>query len=436
MNIYDDEQPHLYTEVEEESPPTIYKSRYRRRRWLKYLKWTGIGVLVVLVALSIWGYVWLKGKENKMKLPAVAASLDKSRSGQPNTTLIMGVDKGSVPGEAESRADILMLLTVNASGTKSAVISIPRDTRVKIAGHGTQKINAAHAFGGQQLMIDTVRDFTGLPINHFVEIDFQGFKDIVNAMGGVKMHIDKAIHDKYAGDVPAGDVVLNGDQALALVRARHDVSAVPAGDLDRVKNQRKFLNAMLSTLSHQRNPFKAMSVVDAVSKDVKTDLSFWQMLSLGRRLKGGNLEMSTVPGTPKTVGGLWYYVADMEAFKQMLSTFESKQEVSPDQTTQQSSDTSGRSSVRVAVLNGSGVNGLAKKVADKLARKGYQVGTGNAAEKYSRTTIYYSGSDSSKAGMVAADLTGARQPTLASSSDIPAAYAAQVVVVLGSDYGQ
>jgi polyisoprenyl-teichoic acid--peptidoglycan teichoic acid transferase len=433
MNVYDDDKPHLYTTVEDESPPTIYKSHYRRRRWLKYLKWAGLGLLVVIVALTIWGFVWLKGKENKMRVPSVAASLDKRQSGQPDTTLIMGVDKGSVPGEAESRADILMLVTVNASGTRSAVISIPRDTRAKIAGHGTQKINAAHAFGGPQLMIDTVRDFTGLPINHFVEIDFQGFKDIVNAMGGVKMHIDKAIHDKYAGDVPAGDVVLNGDQALALVRARHDVKAVPEGDLDRVKNQRKFLQAMLSTISHQRNPFTAMKVVDAVSRDVKTDLSFWRMLSLGRKLKGGNLEMSTVPGTPKTIGGLWYYVADMDAFKQMLATFESSQQVSPDQTSQ-GSDQSGRSSVRVAVLNGSGTQGLAKKVADKLAKLGYKTGTGNAAEKYSKTTIYYSGTDSSKAGMVAADLTGAGQPTLAASSDVPAAYDAQVVVVLGTDY--
>jgi hypothetical protein len=283
-----------------------------------------------------------------------------------------------------------------------------------------------------------VRDFTGLPINHFVEIDFQGFKDIVNALGGVKMHIEKAIHDKYAGDVPAGDVVLNGDQALALVRARHDVKAVPEGDLDRVKNQRSFLQAMLSTISHQRNPFKAMKVVDAVSKDVKTDLTFLKMLSLGRKLKGGNLQMSTVPGSAKIVGGLWYYIANTAEFQRMLESFKSKQEV-PSENTNQANATAetGRSAIKVSVLNGSGTQGLARTVGDRLTRLGYaSVALGNAADKYSRTTVYYADSDSSKAGTVAADLSGVKEPVLQSSSSIVSGYDAQVVVVLGSDYNK
>lgn len=435
MNVYDDEKPHKY--AQEESPPTIYKSHSRRWRWLSWLKWGGLVLLVAVIALGVWGFVWLKGKEGKMKVPSVAAALDKKESGQPETTLIMGVDKGSVAGETESRADIIMLVTVSPNGKRSAVISIPRDTRVTIPGRkGYDKVNAAHAFGGPQLMIETVREFTGLPINHFVEIDFEGFKDIVNALGGVRMQIDKAINDKYAGSVPAGDVVLNGDQALALVRARHDTASVPEGDLDRVKNQRKFLQAMLSTVSHQRNPFKAIKVVDAVSKDVKTDLSFLKMLSLGRRLRGANLEMLTVPGEPKMVGGAWYYIANKTAFDEMLSSFRAEQGVAPQgEDTPQAEDSSGRSQVKVAVLNGSGTPGLAKTVGDRLSGLGYgSVAVGNAAEKYSRTTVYYSGSDSSNAGLVAADLKGAREPALKSSDGVTSGYDAQVVVVLGSDY--
>ncbi|MHB8894505.1 MAG: LCP family protein [Candidatus Geothermincolia bacterium] len=434
MNIYDDGKPHQY---DDEPEPTIYKSHRRRRRWLRVLKWTGLALLVLLIVIGVWGYVWLKGKEGKMKLPTVAATLDKKVSGQPDTTLIMGVDKGSVPGEAESRADILMLVTISPNGKTAALISIPRDTRTTIPGRtGYNKINAAHAFGGPALMIDTVREFTGLPINHFVEIDFEGFKDIVNALGGVKMNIEKPIHDKYAGDVPPGDVVLNGDQALALVRARHDVSAVPEGDLDRVKNQRKFMQAMLSTISHQRNPFKVSKVVNAVSKDVKTDLTFLKMLSLGRKLKGGNLQMLTVPGADKIVGGLWFYIPDMTAFKQMLASIESGQEVTPGEEKQaEAVPTGGRSAIKVAVLNGSGTPGLAKTVGDKLTKLGYgSVTVGNAAEKYSRTTVYYSGSDSSKAGTVAADLTGVSEPTLESSKTVTSGYKTDVVVVIGADY--
>ncbi len=422
----------MYSEGRER--PTKYRRRRIRWRWM--LKW-GVPAFVLLLALLlVWGFVWLKGKESKMKIPAVARALDSKKGGQPDTTLIIGVDKGSVPGEEESRADILMLVSVNPDGEKAAVISIPRDTRTRISGYkGYNKINASHAFGGAELTIDTVREFTGLPINHFVEIDFQGFKDIVNALGGVKMHIDKAIHDKYAGDVPAGDVTLTGNQALTLVRARHDVHSVPGGDLDRIKNQRDFLQAMLSTVSRQRNPFKVVRVVNAVSNDVKTDLSFMRMLGLGRKLRGGNLQMSTVPGVSRVMGGAWYYIVNTTEFQQMIDSFKSKQEVLPEKETLADTSNAGRSGVKVVVLNGSGVKGLATTVARQLTRLGYPpVDVDNSSSRYDKTTLYYAGSDSSKAGAVAADLAGVNEPVLESSENITSSYSAQVVVVLGSDY--
>jgi len=437
MTVFDSENEHAYFAQQADqaidTEPTVYKSRRFHLRWTRFLKWGGIALLVIVLALGVWGFFWLRSKEARMKLPAAAAALDPKESGKPETTLVIGVDKGSVPGEVESRSDILMLVSVSPDGKKSAVISVPRDTRTAIAGHGTQKINAAHAFGGPALTIQTLKEFTGLPINHFVEIDFNGFKQIVNAMGGVKMNIPKAIHDKYAGDVPAGDVVLNGDQALALVRARYSMAS---GDLDRIKNQRNFLQAMLGTVARQRNPFKVMSVVDAVSKNVKTDLTFLKMLSLGRRLHGGNAQMSTVPGEPKIIGGLWYYIADMPAFQQMLTTFESKQEVPQDAANQANTAQASRSDIGVAVLNGSGTKGLAGDVAAKLKAAGYEnVGVGNAASKYTTTTVYYGGDSESKAQTVAGDLSGVK-PKVEASAKIAASYGGKVVVVIGSDYSQ
>ncbi|HEY5493656.1 MAG TPA: LCP family protein [Candidatus Anoxymicrobiaceae bacterium] len=437
MTVFDSENEHAYfarqAQQDLDAEPAVYKSRRFHLRWTKVLAWTGIVVLVIIIALGTWGYFWLKGKESRMKLPAASTVLAPKESGRPETTLVIGVDKGSVPGEAESRSDILMLVSVSPDGKKSAVISLPRDTRTTIAGHGTQKINAAHAFGGPALTIKTVSEFTGLPINHFVEIDFNGFKQIVNAMGGVKMNIPKAIHDKYAGDVPAGDVVLNGDQALALVRARYSMES---GDLDRIKNQRNFLQAMLGTVSKQRNPFKVMSVVDEVSKNVKTDLTFLKMLSLGRKLHGGNAQMTTVPGQPKVIGGLWYYIADMPAFRQMLTTFESKQEVPQDSANQADTAQASRSDISVAVLNGSGTKGLASTAAAKLKAAGYgTVTVGNAASRYPRTTIYYANGAEAMAQTVAGDLPGAGKPDIEASQKIASSYATRVVVVMGADYG-
>lgn len=416
--------------------PQIY--RRRRVRWTSILKWGALALVILLIVVFAWGYVWLKSKESKMRVEGVGEALDAKKKGQPVTTLVMGVDKGSVPGEEESRTDIMMLVSVNPANNKAAVISIPRDTRVEIPGRsGYNKINAAHAFGGPKLAIQTVKDFTGLDINHYVVMDFEGFKHIVNAIGGVKMHVDVAIHDKYAGDVPPGDVVLTGDQALALVRARHDVRSVPAGDLDRIKNQRKFLQAMLSTASHTRNPFRIIKLIDVASENIKTDLSFTEMLSLGRRLQGagGELTMTTAPGRTKVIGGAWYYIVDTAQFESMLRTFKTSQEVDTSVEEQTSSNGSSRAGMKVAVLNGAGTPGLAALVAEELAQAGYAgVKTGNAGSRYSKTTIYYADDESSRAGLVAADLAGAREPLIQSSDELTSGYGVEVLVVLGSDY--
>jgi LCP family protein required for cell wall assembly len=425
--------PHLYLDGDQP-----HYSPQRRLRWRSVLKWGALVLVILLIVLFIWGYVWLKSRESKMRVEGVDQALDAKKKGQPVTTLVMGIDRGSVPGEVESRSDIMMLVSYNPASKRSAVISIPRDSRVQIPGRsGYDKINAAHAYGGPKLAIQTVKDFTGLDINHYVEIDFEGFKHIVDAIGGVKMHVDVAINDKYAGKVPAGDVVLTGDQALAFVRARHDVKAVPAGDIDRVKNQRKFLQAMLSTVSHTRNPFKVVRLVDVASQNIKTDLTFTEMLSLGRRLQGAgsDLTMTTAPGQPRMIGGVWYYIVNESQFQTVLATFKTRQEVDVKTEQQAQSSGTGGAGVRLGVLNGAGTPGLAVAVAGDLAGAGYTgIKTGNAESRYSRTTIYYSDGESSRAGAVAADLAGVQEPVLESSDQMTSSQGVDVLVVLGSDY--
>ena len=428
------EEPHLFLEGDQ---PTIY--RKRRVRWKAVLKWGALALVAVLIVLFVVGYAWVKSKESQMRLQGVDVALDRKQKGRPVTTLVMGVDRGSVKGETgPGRSDIMMLVSVGSDGKKAAVISIPRDTRLAIPGQrGYDKINAAHSIGGAKLAIETVKDFTGLEINHFVEIDFEGFKHIVNAIGGVPMHIDKAINDKYAGDVPAGDVVLTGDQALALVRARHDKSSVPAGDLDRVKNQRKFVQAMLQAVSRQRNPSRIKRLIEVAASNIKTDLTFADMLSLGRKLQGAGpdgLQMTTAPGEPRIIGGVWYYIVDNDQFQKLLSTFESKTEVA-ENTGEDTGDEPARSGVSVRVLNGTDVAGLADSVSKELKQKGYPVDpSANAKSAYKRTTVYYSDGMSAGAGIVAADLDGAREPAMESNSGVTGEYGVDVLVVLGSDY--
>lgn len=427
------EEPELYLDGDQ---PTIY--RKRKIRWTSVLKWGSLAIAIILTTTFILGYLWLKTKESEMRVPGVEESLDPTGAGEPINTLVMGVDKGSVPGEEDSvRADIIMLVRVDPDSDGSAVISIPRDTRCMIPGQSYfQKINAAYALGGPELMIETVREFTGLEINHFVVIDFEGFKHIVDAVGGVPMHVDVAIHDKYAGDVPAGDVVLSGKQALALVRARHDVNAVPAGDLDRVRNQREFLQAMLSTISRQRNPFKIKRLVDVAARNIKTDLTFMEMMSLGRGLQSGDdgVKMVTAPGDAKVIGGVWYYIVDMDGFRETLTTFEAETEITVDES-ETSTGESVKAEIKVMVLNGAGKTGLASSVAGELEKVGFKgIKTGNSESRYTKTTVYYAGDSSSKAGVVAADLAGVKEPLLEESDEITSEHESDVVVVLGFDY--
>ncbi|MDD5447927.1 MAG: LCP family protein [Actinomycetota bacterium] len=429
-NLKEEIEPHLYLDADK---PKIYRKQKSRTK--SVLKWVGIGLLVLIVILAGGGYLWLKSKESQMRLPEVEKALNKKTKNEPITTLVMGTDEGSVPGETHARADIIMLVSVNPENNKAAVISIPRDTRCQIPGHkGYNKINAAYALGGAELTVATVRSITSLPINHFAVVNFQSFKEIVDAIGGVPLHIDVPIHDKYAGDVPAGDVILNGDQALALARARHDPKAVPRGDLDRIENQRKLLNAMLSKVASERNALKLKQLVEVVAKNVKTDLAFTEMYSLGNKLKGigtDKVEMATAPGESKIIGGTWYYVIDTNAFKSMLQAFQSSASLSD----AQAKDDSPRSSVRVAVLNGCGKPNVASSIADSFLKLGYkEVKYGNAKSRYSKTTIYYSDNESSLAGIVAADLPGSKEPVLLESNQLVATHKVDVLVVLGSDY--
>jgi len=444
-----------------EPPPTIYKSRrhlrsyprpsgrkegrakvarpHGRRRWPWIVLATCIVLLAAVIAFGAWFFIALKAKEPRMRVASVDSVLKKPDGG-PETTLIMGTDHGSVPGEeGPGRSDVLMLLTIAPGGNSAGFISIPRDSRVQIPGHkGYDKINAAHAYGGPALAIQTVEQVTGLDVNHWVELNFQGFKDMVNAVGGVHMNIPHAIHDKYAGDVPAGDVILTGDQALALVRARYDVKAVPNGDFDRQKNQRAFIEAMLSAVSHQRSPFKIMKIADVVSNTVKTDLTFWQMFTMGRKLqslkKAGKLETASAPGTPKTINRAWYFILNTTAFEQMLSKYKTGART-PSQTGAATDVPTGDpTQLRVKVLNGTKTGGIAISTAKKLTAKGYEkIMTGNSKSPYVRTTVYYAPGYDTSAQAVASAVGNA--PAVVQNEDVTTnEYESDVVVVLGADY--
>ncbi|MCX4664230.1 LCP family protein [Streptomyces uncialis] len=275
--------------------------------WKRRIKIGSIALAVTLLAVSVGTYFWADSKLNReVDLSKV---IERPRDGDGTNYLIVGSDSregmsaeekkklhtGSAGGK---RTDSMMILHVGDSG--NAMISLPRDSDVEIPsfvgsdsgktfqGTGRRvKLNAAYAEDGPELLVRTVEHNTGLRIDHYAEIGFGGFAKIVDAVGGVEMKLDKGFKDKYSGaDFKAGTQTLDGQQALAFVRTRY---ALAGSDLDRTKNQQKFLSALASqtaTPSTVLNPFKLYPTMGAgldtliVDEDMGLfDLSemFWGM---------------------------------------------------------------------------------------------------------------------------------------------------------------
>ncbi|MBD9702517.1 LCP family protein [Streptomyces sp. ID01-12c] len=290
--------------------------------WRRRIKVTAITVTVVLLATTIGTYFWADSKLNReVDLSKV---IDRPGEGEGTNYLIVGSDsraglsdeqkKELHTGSAEGkRTDSMMILHTGSNGP--TLISLPRDSNVEIPsfvgsesgktykGTGRQvKLNAAYAEDGPELLVRTVEANTGLRIDHYVEIGFAGFANIVDAVGGVEIEIPKGgMKDTKSGaDFEAGKQTLNGEQALAFVRTRY---ALAGSDLDRTKNQQKFLAALASqtaTPSTILNPFKLYPTMGAgldtlvVDKDMSLfDLAdmFWAM----KGVTGGDGKSMNMP---------------------------------------------------------------------------------------------------------------------------------------------
>ena len=202
-----------------------------------------------------------------------------------NNILVLGSDRrpkdSKEPGantSGPSRSDSIML--IRTGGGHAARLSIPRDTVVEIPGHGLQKINAAYAFGGPALSISIIKRYLGVPINHVVEVNFENFPQLIDAMGGVD-YTGGCITSRLDGGssrggytlrLPAGTHHLNGKQALALARTRENLCAPTETDLDRAKHQQALFQDMKSRLlspsSFLRLPWIAWSAPPAIVSDM------------------------------------------------------------------------------------------------------------------------------------------------------------------------
>ncbi|TKA10075.1 LCP family protein [Actinacidiphila oryziradicis] len=292
--------------------PGVPGSRARK------VKITLLALVVALLAVSIGTYFWADGKvRREVDLNKVA---NRPAPGNGTNYLIVGSDSREGLTKAQEQAlhtgaaagkrtDSMMVLHVGGNG--NTMLSLPRDSYVTIPAFTgstgkkypatTHKLNTAYAWGGAELLTQTVEYNTGLHIDHYAEIGFNGFVNLVDALGGVNMCLDKAIKDKASGaDFKAGCQTLNGKQSLAFVRERHQEATQ---DLGRMQNQQKFLSA----LAHQAaspttilNPFTLYPVIGSGLDTliVDKDMSLWNITSMFWAMKGvtsGGGKSMTVP---------------------------------------------------------------------------------------------------------------------------------------------
>jgi LCP family protein required for cell wall assembly len=199
-----------------------------------------------------------------------------------------------------------MLLHIPSGGGKPTLVSLPRDSYVPIPGHGRNKLNAAFAFGGPKLLVETVETTTGIRIDRYMEIGFGGFVDVVDALGGVHMCIPEAIKDRKAAlDIKAGCQELNGATALGYVRTR----ATARADLDRVQRQRAFFAAVVHRASSPSvlfNPFRmvplARGSADALAVDDGTHL--WDLGRLAWAMRSSPVTTTVPVASTPTIAGV------------------------------------------------------------------------------------------------------------------------------------
>ena len=237
------------------------------------------------------------------------------------TIMIMGVDERS---DDVGRSDTLMVATIDPARKEAALLSIPRDTRVAIPRNGYDKINAAYAYGGEQLTQRTVEDFLGIRIDHYIIVNIHAFQKIVDAIGGIDIDVEKRMYYEDPWDDDGGLIIdlrpgmqhMDGKTAVTYVRYRDE-----EGDIGRVKRQQKFMRACMDAVTTPAILPRLPGIIASVIDSVKTDLSVRQMLEFIGTLKESQakgLRTEMVPGRPLYINEISYWIPDMGQLRRSM----------------------------------------------------------------------------------------------------------------------
>lgn len=293
----------------------------KKRKWLKI---TGIILFLLLAAGGVYGftvYSSLTSAVETMHAPLQREISEKRlepvvlEQKDPFSVLMLGVDQRE--GD-RGRSDTIIVLTVNPNNNSVKMLSIPRDTRTEIIGKGIEdKINHAYAFGDVPMAMDTVEDFLDIPIDYYIQINMEGFEDIVDAVGGVTVQND-LVFTVGETKLPIGEVRLNGEEALGYARMRYED---PRGDFGRQTRQRQIIQAVMKEGASLSSLTNFSDIFSALGNNIKTNLTFDQMVDIQVHYKSvvNNIQQMEIKSQGTKINGIYYGLVSPEE-KQRIQT--------------------------------------------------------------------------------------------------------------------
>lgn len=305
------------------------KHKKKKRTWLRI---TGIILLLLLVGTGIYGFSVYKSLTDAVD--TMHQPIDRNKSDKrtdevtltkkdPFSMLILGVDERE--GD-RGRSDTMIVLTVNPNLNSVKMLSIPRDTRTEIIGKGKDdKINHAYAFGGVEMSMDTVENFLDIPIDYYMQVNMEGFEDIVNSVGGVTVNndLDFTVDGEHFSK---GQISLNGERALKFSRMRYED---PRGDFGRQLRQRQIIQAVINKGASFASLTKFDDIFTALGANVKTNLKFDEMVDIQKNYKaaGKTIEQIEIKASGTKINNIYYLIVPTEEQTRVQSELKTHLEI-------------------------------------------------------------------------------------------------------------
>lgn len=295
-----------------------------------------VAVIVVLVAgVGIAGALWLNSVSGSMSMDEsekqeLSNVLSASSAEEPYYALLLGSDARE--GDTASRSDTMILPRIDANKGRVTLVSIPRDTKVEIEGHGTQKINAAYAFGGASGAVEAVSEMAGVPISHYVEIHFDELEKVVDDLGGIWVDVPESNNQTGASNtgvsIRAGEQLMDGETALAFARERYGYLE---GDFQRAENQRLVVQGIVNKIM-ALPPTDLPGTIQSLASSVSTDYELDDLITLAQQFQKAypyiSIYSCMTPSTTKTINGVSYAITLEDEWKDMMELVDAGQDPS------------------------------------------------------------------------------------------------------------